>query len=38
MDDLISIIIPVYNVKDYLDRCLKSVLEQTYSNIEVILI
>lgn len=38
MDDLISIIIPVYNVKDYLDRCMKSVLEQTYSNIEVILI
>lgn len=35
---LISIIIPVYNVKDYLERSVKSVLEQTYRNLEVILI
>jgi len=32
----ISVIIPVYNVEHYLERCLKSVLDQTYSNIEVI--
>lgn len=37
-DILISIIIPVYNVEKYLERCIKSVIEQTYSNIEIILI
>ena len=34
----VSIIIPVYNVEKYLQRCLESVLAQTYSNFEVILI
>ncbi len=38
VEGLISIIIPVYNVADYLEDCLKSVLAQTYSNIEVLLI
>lgn len=33
-----SIIIPVYNVEEYLDRCLKSILNQTYSNYEVIIV
>ena len=35
---LISVIIPVYNVAPYLERCLKSVMSQTYANFEVILI
>lgn len=35
---LISVIIPVYNVEKYLSECLESVLQQTYSNLEVILI
>ena len=34
----VSIIVPVFNVKDYLERCLNSIREQTYENIEVILI
>lgn len=38
MKDKISIIIPVYNVEKYLDKCLNSVLNQTYNNIEVICI
>lgn len=35
---MISVIIPVYNGRKYLERCLKSVIEQTYENIEIILI
>ncbi len=35
---LISIVIPVYNVEGELDRCLDSVLGQTYGNLEVILV
>ena len=35
---LISIIIPVYNVEQYLDRCIESVVQQTYKNIQVILV
>lgn len=36
--DLVSVIIPVYNVEDYLDRCVASVVGQTFQNIEVILV
>ena len=35
---LISVIIPVYNVEQYLDRCLESVVNQTYKNLEIILV
>ena len=35
---LISIIIPIYNVQSYLKRCLDSVINQTYKNLEIILI
>ena len=38
MDTLISVIIPVYNVEEYLRECLESVLCQTYKNMEVILV
>lgn len=35
---LISVIVPVYQVKDYIDECLKSLLAQTYTNLEIILV
>lgn len=33
-----SIIVPVYNVEKYLDKCLKSLSEQSYSNFDVIVV
>ncbi len=38
MEDLISVIIPIYNVEKYLPKCLSSVLAQTYKKLEVILV
>lgn len=35
---LISILVPVYNVEKYLDRCLSSIVNQTYKNLEIILV
>ena len=31
---LISVIVPIYKVQDYLDECIESIIHQTYSNIE----
>lgn len=38
MEPLISIIVPVYQVEAYLDRCVASLLAQTYVNLEIILV
>lgn len=38
MKPLISVIVPVYRVEQYLDRCVSSILSQTYENLEVILV
>ncbi len=38
MKDLITVIIPVYKVEKYLDKCVQSVVEQTYKNLEIILV
>lgn len=35
---LISVIVPVYNVAQYLDQCLESLVRQTYANLEIILV
>ena len=37
-NNTISVIVPVYNVEDYLSECIESVLNQTYSNLEIILV
>lgn len=37
-EDLISVLIPVYNVEMYLEECLVNVLNQTYKNIEIVLL
>lgn len=36
--DLISVIVPVYKVEEYLDRCVQSIVDQTYTNLEIILV
>lgn len=36
--ELLSIVVPVYNVEKYLDRCVQSLLQQDYKNIEIILV
>lgn len=36
--DLISVIVPVYNVEKYLVKCIESIINQTYKNIEIILV
>ena len=38
MKELISVIVPVYNVEDYLDECIQSVIRQSYKNLEIILV
>ena len=38
MEDLISVIIPVYNVEKYLPECIESIINQTYKKLEIILI
>ncbi|MBT8821505.1 hypothetical protein BTH95_09180 [Lactobacillus delbrueckii subsp. bulgaricus] len=35
---LVSVIVPVYKVEDYLNQCVQSILDQTYHNLEIILI
>ena len=37
-DKLVSVVIPVYNVEKYLDRCIESIVNQTYRNLEIILV
>ncbi len=37
-NDLISVIVPIYNVEKYLTECIESIINQTYKNIEILLI
>ena len=36
--DLVSVIIPIYGVEQYLDRCVRSVVNQSYAHLEIILV
>ena len=38
MEELISVVVPVYKVEQYLDECVSSIVNQTYRNIEIILV
>ncbi|WP_416145204.1 glycosyltransferase family 2 protein [Planococcus koreensis] len=38
MSETISVIVPVYNVQEYLPKCLDSVIGQTYENLEILLV
>ena len=37
-NELVSIIVPIYKVEKYLEKCLESIVNQSYKNIEIILI
>ena len=37
-NELISVIVPVYNVEQYLEKCVNSIINQTYKNLEIILV
>ncbi len=38
MDDIISVIVPVYNAEKYIEKCVSSICGQTYQNLEIILV
>lgn len=38
MTDLISVIVPIYNVEEYIRECLESIINQTYTQLEIILV
>ncbi|EFM31868.1 glycosyltransferase [Streptococcus mitis] len=38
MDDKITVIVPVYNIENYLNKCLDSLINQTYKNLEIIVV
>ena len=37
-DDLISVIVPAYNHEKYIEECIRSIMAQTYQNIELLVI
>ena len=37
-EHLVSVIVPVYMIENYVDRCISSIRQQTYNNLEIIII
>lgn len=37
-NNFISVIVPIYNVEKYLKKCIESIINQTYKNLEIILV
>ena len=38
MDNLISVIVPIYNIENHIDRCVESIVKQSYKKLEIILV
>ena len=38
MDYKVSVVVPIFNIFPYLEDCINSILEQTYDNIEIVLV
>ena len=38
MEDLITVVVPIYKVEKYLKKCIDSIIKQTYKNLEIILV
>ena len=37
-DVLVSVIVPIYNIENYLKQCVDSIIHQSYRNIEIVLV
>lgn len=37
-DEIVSVVVPIYNMEKYLDKCIESIVKQTYKNLEIILV
>ena len=37
-DFLVSVVVPVYNIRDYIEKCLKSIVSQSYDNLEIVVV
>ena len=38
MDTLVTVVVPFYNVEKYIESCMNSIVNQTYKNLEIILV
>ena len=37
-EELVSVVVPIYNVEKYLGRCIQSILNQSYENLQIIVV
>ena len=38
MEELVTVVVPIYNVEKYIDNCIQSIICQTYQNLQIILV